>query len=304
MPFTHQWLVTGVPLINLLFSVSMAQNASHTFATRITSLSNDRVKNIRKLRGRKERQATSLFFVEGLRIVGEAVQQGAPIELLIVAPDLLRSDFGYRLVAEQYRLGVELLEVSKPVFESLALKEGPQGIAAVVRQTWKILGGLELGEGDLWVALDSIQDPGNLGTIMRTLDSVGGKGVILLDNTTDPYDPAALRASMGAVFSLNLVRSSFDDFALWKAKNRLALVGTSGGACTDYHYFDYPSSLILLMGSERQGLQTRHLQLCDAVVRIPMIGRSDSLNLAVSTAIVLYEIFNQRRERKTGEVKV
>ncbi|NPV85975.1 MAG: RNA methyltransferase [Anaerolineae bacterium] len=282
----------------------MAQNTSQTFATRVTSLSNDRVKNIRKLRERKERQATGLFFVEGLRIVGEAVQQGAHVELLIVAPDLLRSDFGHQLVAEQCRLGVEVLEVSKPVFESLALKEGPQGIAAVVRQRWKMLNSLSLGEGDLWVALDSIQDPGNLGTVMRTLDSVGGKGIILLDNTTDPYDPTALRASMGAVFSLDLVRSSFDDFASWKTKNHLTLVGTSGSAHMDYHYFGYPPCLILLMGSERQGLQTHHLRLCDAVVRIPMVGRSDSLNLAVSTAVVLYEIFNQRRERQTGEVRV
>ena len=149
---------------------------------------------------------------------------------------------------------------------------------------------------------DSIQDPGNLGTILRTLDAVGGSGLILLDHSTDPYDATALRASMGAVFSQQLVRASFSDFARWKQAGNFQLVGTSGSAREDYHEFSYPDPMVLLMGSERLGLQEEHLKLCDGLVAIPMVGRSDSLNLSVATGVVLYEIFNQRRQ--TGNVVI
>jgi TrmH family RNA methyltransferase len=262
----------------------------------ITSTSNDHIKQIRKLRERKERQQSGLFYIEGLRIIGEAVQQGEALETLIVAPQLLKGDFSTRLIEEQKRKGTLILEVSQQVFESFALREGPKGLAAVVRQRWEKLVDISLRAGDIWVALDSVQDPGNLGTILRTLDSAGGCGVILLDNATDPYDPTAVRASMGSIFSQRLVKTSFDEFAHWKQRSGVPVIGTSGTASVDYHYNPFPEALVLLMGSERQGLQEHHLQLCDQIVRIPMVGRSDSLNLAVSTALVIYEIVNQRRD--------
>ena len=152
------------------------------------------------------------------------------------------------------------------------------------------------GADALWIALDSVADPGNLGTILRTSDAVGGKGIVLLDHSTDPYDPTAIRASMGAVFSQQLVRASLAEFARWKQHTPCAVIGTSDKAASDYQAVRYPAPLIVLMGSERQGLQEAHYQLCDDVVRIPMMGRSDSLNLAVATAVVLYEVFNQRRK--------
>lgn len=260
---------------------------------RITSLSNPRVKAIRKLRDRKERQQSGLFYVEGVRIVAEAVQLPENLETLIVAPELLTSDFAHGLVYEQLERGVPVLEVSPQVFETISLKEGPTGLAAVMRQNWNSLSAVDMKEDQTWVALDSVADPGNLGTILRTNDAVGGMGVILLDNATDPFDPTSIRASMGAIFSQNLIRASFSEFASWKQSINVPLIGTSDKAKTHYHRCIYPSACVLIMGSERQGLQPQHLQLCDEVVRIPMVGRSDSLNLAVATGIVLYEIFNQ-----------
>jgi TrmH family RNA methyltransferase len=260
---------------------------------RITSLSNPRVKAIRKLRDRKERQQSGLFYVEGVRIVAEAVQLPENLETLIVAPELLTSDFAQNLMNEQIERGVPVLEVSSEVFETISLKEGPTGLAAVMRQNWNSLSAVDVKEGQTWVALDAVADPGNLGTILRTHDAVGGMGVILLDNATDPYDPTSIRASMGAIFSQNLIRASFSEFASWKQSINVPLIGTSDKAKTHYHRCIYPSACVLIMGSERQGLQPQHLQLCDEVVRIPMVGRSDSLNLAVATGIVLYEIFNQ-----------
>lgn len=264
----------------------------------ISSLANPRIKQIRKLREHKERKASGLFYVEGLRAAAEAVQQRAEIDTLVVAPELLTSEFGQELVVKAGKSGVPVLEVSAEVFQGISLKEGPVGIAAVVKQRWETLDQVRVEAGKTWVALDSVADPGNLGTIMRTHDAVGGSGIILLDHSTDPYDPTAIRASMGAVFTQRLVRASLAEFAEWKRSSGAALVGTSDKAATDYAAYRYPEKTVVLMGSERQGLQEQHLALCDAVVAIPMVGRSDSLNLAVATGIVLYEVFNQRREGK------
>lgn len=269
----------------------------------ITSAANERVKAIRKLHERKPRQESGLFLIEGLRIVAEAVEMGAQIEQLVVARSLLVSEFGQQLLSAQESRGVPVLEVSGEVFQRISVKEGPQGIAAVVRQQWQRLEDVQVEQSSpiasgTWVALDSVADPGNLGTILRTHDAVGGQGVILLDQSTDPYDPSAVRASMGAIFSQSMVRTTLVEFAKWKRENGLFLIGTSDKAAQDYHGYHYPSSLVVLMGSERHGLQPQHLALCDAVVRIPMNGKSDSLNLAVATGVVLYEILNQRREKQ------
>lgn len=264
----------------------------------ITSQSNQNIKLIRSLRQRKERERTNLFFVEGIRLVGEAVQLQASVETVVYAPELLTSQFGQELVAIQQKQGVSCLEVSADVFKSLSLKEGPQGIGAVVYQRWEILDNIQSSRELCWVALESAQDPGNVGTILRTSDAVGSAGLILLDNSTDPYDPAALRASMGAVFSQRLVRTTFAEFAGWKKQHRYQVVGTSDKGAEDYQAVRYPQPLILLMGSERQGLAPAQQNLCDTMVKIPMVGRSDSLNLAVATGIVLYEIFNQQRKTK------
>ncbi|HWR65964.1 MAG TPA: RNA methyltransferase [Bellilinea sp.] len=269
----------------------------------ITSTANPTIKFIRKLADRKERLQTGLFFVEGLRIVGEALQKGWEVEILVVAPELLTSLFGQQLVAEYVDKHGRVDEVSADVFRSLSLKDGPQGIGAVVRQRWATLDDVHLRAGDTWIALDSVQDPGNLGTILRTSDSAGCRGVILLDQSTDPFDPGTVRASMGAVFSQPLIKTSLPAFASWKKSEGAAVIGTSDKAHQDYHRFIYPEGLVLLMGSERQGLQEQHLSLCSGVISIPMQGESDSLNLAVATALVVYEILNQRRDQGIAQPK-
>jgi TrmH family RNA methyltransferase len=263
----------------------------------ITSPANPRIKLLRKLQTRKERQASSLFYMEGLRIVTAAVQAAArgrgQVEYLVWSEELLKSEPARRLVETQAQAGLPALEVSAETFRSFALKDGPQGLAAVGRQHFDALPA-DLSTG-FWVGLDAVADPGNLGTILRTCDSAGGQGVILLDQSTDPYDPTAVRASMGALFSQKIVRAGFAEFAAWKQAAGVPVFGASGAAASDYHATRYPDPCILLMGSERQGLLEHHIQLCDCLVRIPMVGSSDSLNLAVATAILMYEVFNQRR---------
>lgn len=265
----------------------------------ITSFSNPKVKGIRKLEQKKYRNQAGEFFIEGLRTVGEAVQTGAPIQSLVIAPELLVSEFGLSLLEHPSVSQVEIIEVSAEVYKNIAHKEGPQGIGAVVRQHWQSLESLQIEPKDLWVALDQIADPGNLGTIMRTADAVGAQGLILLGSSTDPHDPTAVKASMGAIFSLALVQANWDEFHTWKLQNLVMLVGTSDRAATDYQAVTYRHPLVLLMGSERHGLPEPMSAACDTLVRIPMVGRSDSLNLAVATAVMLYEIYNQSRKLDT-----
>jgi TrmH family RNA methyltransferase len=266
--------------------------------SQITSSSNPRIKLIRKLRDRKERQQSGLFYIEGIRILAEAVFTRAELEFLVVAPELLTNSFGLKLLQDPALTAIPLVEVSPEIFNSFSLKEGPQGVGAVIHQRWTTMEEVTLADGRDWVALDAVADPGNLGSILRTSEAAGWAGAILLDHATDPYDPTAVRASMGAIFSQRLVKTSLDDFSIWKAAHHFPVIGAAGSAPDDYHHLDYPQPCILLMGSERQGLTPHHIHLCDRTVSIPMVGRSDSLNLSVATALVIYEIFNHRRDKR------
>ena len=265
----------------------------------ITSLNNRRVKEIRKLRYRKERDRTGLFFAEGIRIVAEAIQLNMEIDSIVFSPELLTSNFAQKLIEQITGKPNEIdkIELNAGVFKQVANKENPQGIAAIIHQRWYELEEIKDDER-LWVALDGVQNPGNLGSILRTNDAVGGTGVILLDETTDPYDTASIRGSMGAVFSQKLVRTNLKNFSYWKHWREWHVVGTSGSSAVDYQDVSYSTRMILLMGSERAGLQPAHQEVSDLMIKIPMVGRSDSLNLAVATAVMLYEIFNQHRRRK------
>lgn len=263
----------------------------------ISSVSNSRVKEIRKLRERKEQKRTGLFYMEGTRIIGEAFDKGAEIETLVVCPELLKTDYSMELWQKAQTHGLDILEVSRPVFESLAVKDNPQGLAAVAKTRFYALDDLDLSHGII-VALTEIADPGNLGTIIRTADAVDAQGVILIGDCTSPYDIGSIRGTMGAIFSTKVVRTSLDEFLEWKQRTGLQLVGTSDKSSTDYIDIDYADPVILLMGSERAGMSPEEFEACDKIAAIPMMRSSDSLNLAVATGIMLYQIFNHHRARK------
>jgi TrmH family RNA methyltransferase len=259
----------------------------------ISSSANPTVKQIRALRQRKEREATGLCFVEGIRQVAEAIQSGALIERLVIAPELLASSFARALVQAQRDVGTPTLELSADVFAGISQKDGPQGLAAVVRQRWLPLSAARLVAPPGWVALVEPADPGNLGTIIRTADAVGASGLILIGSSADPYDPAALRAAMGATFAVPLLRCDWEGFVGWQAEHKAPLVGAADSAAMHFQAVRYPQPLLLLMGSERQGLSPAQQARCDLLVSIPMRGRADSLNLAVATGVLLYELLRQ-----------
>jgi TrmH family RNA methyltransferase len=267
----------------------------------ILRASNRHVKAVRALLRRTARQETGLYLVTGLHIVLEAIQGHADIEQLVIAPDLMKSPASLEVVEAQMRAGLPCLQVSAEVFQGFAGKDGFQGIAAVVRQRWEPLPDLGGGGALCWVALETVSYPGNLGTIMRTGDAVGAAGIILLGQTTDPYDPLAVRASAGAVFTQRLVRTTFEGFATWTQRQRALVVGTSPGAPVGYRAITYRPPIVLLMGSERFGLSREQQALCDVMVKIPMVGRGDSLNLGVATSILLYQIFEQHGAGAPGK---
>jgi TrmH family RNA methyltransferase len=277
-------------------------NTDHHGRAIISSRSNQAVKAIRALNSRKQRDGSGRFFVDGLHLVAAAIQQQAEIETCVVAPELLTSPFGRELARALAQCSAQVVEVTADVFQSLAAKEHAQGLGVVAHQRWLDLARVRPQAGQCWVALDTVQYPGNLGAILRTCDAVGGAGVILLGSTTDPYDPAAVRASMGAIFSQRLARASFAEFAVWCRRYNVVVVGTSPAAALDYQAVAYQPPLVLLMGSEPRGLARDQQALCNVVVNIPMVGHSDSLNLAVATGLMLYEVFNQQRGalRDTG----
>lgn len=258
----------------------------------ITSTSNSQIKEIRKLTQRKYRRESGLFYVEGLRAITSALEHQAQVEKLIFCAELLESDFGKKLLAGAEEKGIPLLEVSRSVFESISLKEGPQGICAVVHESGKELQ-QDTSLSGLWVGLEGVQDPGNLGTILRTLDAVGGKGIVLIGEGTDAFHPTSVRASMGAIFTLELYQTTIPSFIGWKKNHAVDVIGAVCEAVPDYRSYNYEENMLLLMGSEQKGLPQVLEDICTALITIPMIGSVDSLNLANATSVLLYEIYSQ-----------
>ena len=262
----------------------------------INSTNNETIKLIRSLRHRKFREMNGLLYVEGLRPFVESLELANDLEMVLVAPALLNEDMN-RVVDRCQSYGTRIIEVSEPVLRALSSRDKPEGVAAVVRQHWDSLDALQPSQGgSCWIALQSIREPRNIGAILRVSDAVGANGVILLDDSADPYSPLAVRASTGAVFSQGLVRSDFAAFKNWLKVHNCPCIGTSPDAEVDYIDLTFPSPVVLLMGSERVGLSAEQKLICDALVRIPMAGHVKSLNVAVSAGILLYEALNQARK--------
>ena len=256
----------------------------------LTSLANPLVKKVRALKGRKGRTESGSFVVEGLHHVGSAFEAGWEIETLLYAPDLLTGDFSRSLLDAVRRSGLAPQPVSAKVMDALADKDNPQGVLALVKQ--RRLSLPDLGIVRSGVALFSPQDPGNVGTILRTIDAVGADVLFLLDGGVDLYHPTCVRASMGALFWKPVAHLSFDNFVSWVKKKEIQLLGTSAHASLDYREINLDDSpWILLLGSEQKGLSEEQIAACDVTVSLPMRGVVSSLNLAVAAGILLYSLF-------------
>lgn len=261
----------------------------------ISSLANPLIKEIRALQQRKYRQEHGAFFVEGIRPVWQALTGGAEVTHLVYAPDLLTSDAARKMIQAEGSKSAHPVAVSSKVFQSLGRREHPSGIGAVVRMNNRTIDDLDASAGSVFVALEHAGNPGNIGTILRTLDAVAGSGLILAGNTADPYDPTAVKASMGAIFSVPVARvGALKDVFNWAGSRQVFITTTSPGSDLDYWSAAYRFPVILVFGSEGEGLTNDAVDQGNIAVRIPMSGTADSLNLAVSVGIMLYEVQRQK----------
>jgi len=239
------------------------------------------------LRQKKARLKNGSFLVEGIHHVGEVVEAGWDVQAVLYAPDVLTSAFAKDLI---HRLPFAPQEVSLQVMKSLADKENPQGIIAVVRQKYTGISELDGSTINRAVAVVSPQDPGNVGTILRTMDAVGVDALFLLDGGVDLYHPTVVRSSMGTLFWKSIVQTSFKDFAVWARSGKFQLIGTSAHGNTDYQSFIPQMPWVLVLGNEQRGLLPDQLTVCDATLSLPMHGRVSSLNLSVAAGVLLYRL--------------
>lgn len=256
----------------------------------ITSLANPIIKDIRALAQKKHRDQQNAFMAEGLKLVIDALDLGWNIRTFVFA----RSQRGNQLVekaaARTKAAGGLVLEVPEKILGAITRRDNPQAVLGVFSQRWTPLDKISPQQGDLYVALDRVRDPGNLGTIIRTVDAVGAKGIILIGDTTDPFSVETVRATMGSIFAVPVSRASSDSFLAWKKATKSRLIGTHLKGSVDYRRPDYSQGpMVLMMGNEQQGLPDNLAAACDTLIRIPQTGRADSLNLAVATGIALYE---------------
>jgi RNA methyltransferase, TrmH family len=257
----------------------------------ITSLTNDRVKFIRSLEMRKVRKETGLFVAEGVSILVTAREMGFRPEILVFQTQTALTGVAKALVEGALAQGSECLEVSAAVLEKLAAKDNPQTMLGVFRQRWaEAPAPATVAACDCWLALEEVRDPGNLGTILRTVDAFGAKGVILIGACVDPYSREAIRATMGSIFAVPLVRMTREAFLAWRMAWPGSVVGTHLNATTDVRTTKPQGPALVVMGSEGPGLSRELSSACSVHVKIPMAGRLDSLNLSIATAITLFEL--------------
>ena len=254
----------------------------------ITSTSNPLIKQARALRQKKARNESGLFLVEGIHHVGEVVEAGWDVETILYSSGVLTSPFAHELIT---CFSFKPQPVTAQVMESLADKENPQGIIAIVRQRKSQL--KEVKPFKKAVALVSPQDPGNVGTILRTLDAVGAEALFLLDGGVELYHPSVIRASMGTLFWKPIIQASFNDFLGWAREGKYQLIGTSAKADVGYDTLVPQAPWILMLGNEQKGLSQQQSAACDVTVSLPMQGRASSLNLAVAAGVLLYQFGSQ-----------
>ncbi|MDO1558752.1 RNA methyltransferase [Brevundimonas sp. 2R-24] len=256
----------------------------------IESLTNPTVKAVRALHMKKSREETGRFLSEGLKFVGEALDLGFSPRILMVGRDARPHPLLERAMAETRNAGGEVIRVTHDILAKVSRKENPQAVVAVFEQRFADLEALKPETAPCWVALEDVRDPGNLGAIIRTADAAGCGAVILVGDCTDPFSVEAVRATMGSVFAVPLVRCTREAFLAWLQTWPGISVGARLDGAVHYRQAAYQAPTLVVMGNEAQGLSPEAAAACELGVKIPMRGRADSLNLAVATGIMIYAV--------------
>lgn len=243
---------------------------------------------------RRTRDRNGAYWLEGVRQFVHACDAGIRLHTILRSPILLKSDLCDRLVRTAAAKGVRVLDVTPEQFRGVSLLERASGIAAIVEQHWSPLQSLE-PRGQLgWLVVESLRSAGNLGTILRTAEAAGMAGMIFLSTSNDPFDPAVVRASMGGIFHLKLVRTDVTSYRRWATAQGVTTVGLSPRAETVWTRGVLDGPVALLLGDERKGLSEAAQSLCDRTTRLPMTGTADSLNVAVAAGVMMYELVRRQ----------
>lgn len=256
----------------------------------VTAFSNSTVKLLRSLRDKKARRAEGLFLAEGLRILAEARDSGKLPEIIAFSPEGAKHPLAAEIIAATEAAGGDAIETSADILSKMSGKDNPQMVLGAYRQPDTAIGRIDRARSPLWIVAQSLRDPGNVGTILRTGDAVGAGGLILVDDSVDPFSVEAVRASMGALFTQEIASARWGEFLAWLRGGNGQLVGTSLKASSDYLEARYERPCFLLIGNEQQGLPEDYERECDLLVKIPMAGRADSLNAAMATAVMGFSI--------------
>ncbi len=256
----------------------------------ITGFSNPLLKDVRALREKKLRKRAGQFLAEGLRIMTEARDAGYLPEMLFRIGGRDTHRLEDMLESEVLAAGGDVIETSAEIMAKLSGKENSQAIVGVYRDHATALSDIDRTSAPIWLVAQAMRDPGNLGTMLRTGDAVGAGGLILIDDCTDPFSVEAVRASMGAIFTQKIVQCRWEEFVPWLRSAAGQLVGTSLQTVIDYKTPNYAAPCFILTGNEAQGLPDEYEAECDVLVKMPMYGKADSLNAAIATAVMAYEV--------------
>lgn len=261
----------------------------------ITSLQNTTVKLAASLKQRKHREAAGMFIAEGVRLVEEAIASNWQIEACLFTEQALSAKRVQAMLRTLTEKGVRTIQVSEPVYAKISDTEQPQGIMALIRTNSCTLQTALGTERPLLVILDGLQDPGNLGAVIRTADAAGATAVILLKGCTDIYAGKAVRATMGSMFHLPVVeRVDHEALISLLEEKGIALLATSLDAARSYFTIDFKQPAAIVFGNEGQGVSRVLLDKAKERIYIPILGRAESLNVAASAAVILYEAVRQR----------
>ena len=256
----------------------------------ITGFSNPTVKAVRALREKKHRKREGRFLAEGLRLLTDARESGRIPEILLMAEGREAHPLLAALEVAVAGAGGDVIEVPEDILAKITGKDNPQAVAGVYAEWDTGLDALDRSAGALWLVAQAMRDPGNLGTMLRTADAVGAGGVILLDDCADPFSVEAVRASMGAVFTVPLAQARWEDFLPWLRAGRGQLIAASLREAVPYRGAPYAAPCFVMVGNESRGLPEDYEMACDLRVTMPMKGRADSLNAAVAAAVLAYEV--------------
>jgi TrmH family RNA methyltransferase len=256
----------------------------------VTAFSNATVKLLRSLRDKKARKSEGLFLAEGLRILTEARDSGRLPEIVTFSPEGAKHPLAAEIIAAAEAAGGDAVETTPDILSKMSGKDNPQMLLGAYRQPDTALAHIDRFQAPLWIVAQALRDPGNIGTILRTGDAVGAGGLILVDDSADPFSVEAVRASMGAIFTQQVATCRWPEFVDWLRNGEGQLVGTSLKAKHDYLEAEYGKPCFLLIGNEQQGLPAEYEAECDLLVKIPMAGRADSLNAAIAAAVMAFAV--------------